>query len=1002
MKIIRISGPLVVIDDKLNLYEIVRVGEEKLVGEVIKVEGNKSYAQIYEDTTGLRVGEPVERTNQMLSVELGPGLLANIFDGIGRPLEKIYEKLDSPFIKRGIVVNTLDREKKWEFKPIAEEGKEVKPGQVLGVVEETPSVKHKILVPPNVSGKLEEIKEGKFSVDEPIAVIGGQEIQMLQVWPVRKSRPYKEKLDFNYPFITGTRVLDIMFPIAKGGSAAIPGPFGSGKCVDGETVVLTKEFGLIKIKDLYNLLDGKGKKAINSEVEEEWTELDKPITVYSYKDGRIVETKATHIYKGKTRAMVFIKTRSGREIKVTPIHKLFKGKITKDGLKIEEVEAYKLKVGDKILVAKKVDNEESGYVKLDIRMDQTENRGKAKKIKVPEFLDEKLAELLGYIIADGSIKTKSVAIYNNDLELLRRANELFKELFGIEGKIKWGRTVYALQVNSVNLVKFFEQLNLKPGKKADKWVVPRELLISKESVIEAFLKAYIRCDGHIHKKKGQIEIVTASYLGAISLAYLFSRLGIFTVWKEKEVKGKKYYRLFVTGGHNLKKLGIDLGRKPYTSYEIVEIDKELLRIKRRVEYENAGVEISNYLTNGENMSIFTFKKLAHLLGLEEVANNHLKHLMFDIITEIKIVEKEQEVYDITTETHNFVGGNMPTLLHNTVTNQQIAKWSDANIVIYIGCGERGNEMTEVLEEFPKLEDPKTGKKLIYRTILIANTSNMPVAAREASVYIGATIGEYFRDQGYSVVLNADSTSRWAEAMREIAGRLGEIPSEEGYPAYLQRRIAEFYERSGRVVTLGGEEGALTIIGAVSPPGGDFSEPVTQNTLRFVGAFWALDAKLAYRRHYPAINYLISYTKHWDYVKEFFEKNYGEDIIKIREEFFRILKKEADLQDIVSVVGPDALAEKDRLILHIGRIIREGFLQQDAFDPIDTYSPLEKSIKLMRIIYYYYQWALRKLKEGKTVKELESLGIWSEIIKLRFVLLEELDEKIKEIRGKLKE
>ncbi len=565
MKVIRVSGPLVVVNAKLKLYEIVRVGEEKLFGEVIKISGDKSFIQVYEDTTGLKVGEPVERTNQMLSVELGPGLLANIFDGIGRPLERIYEKLNSPFIKRGVVVNTLDREKKWEFIPKAEEGKEVKPGEVLGIVKETPTVEHKILVPPNVQGKLEEIKEGKFRVDEPIAVIDGKEIPMMQIWPVRRPRPFKEKLEFNYPFVTGMRVLDIMFPIAKGGSAAVPGPFGSGK---------------------------------------------------------------------------------------------------------------------------------------------------------------------------------------------------------------------------------------------------------------------------------------------------------------------------------------------------------------------------------------------------------------------------------------------------TVTNQQIAKWSDANVVIYIGCGERGNEMTEVLEEFPKLEDPKTGQKLIYRTILIANTSNMPVAAREASIYIGATIGEYFRDQGYSVVLNADSTSRWAEAMREIAGRLGELPSEEGYPAYLARKIAEFYERSGRVKTLSGEEGALTIIGAVSPPGGDFSEPVTQNTLRFVGAFWALDAKLAYRRHYPAINYLISYTKHWEYVKEFFVEKFGEDIPKIREEFFRILKKEADLQDIVSVVGPDALADKDRLILHIGRVIREGFLQQDAFDPIDTYSPLEKSIKLMRIIYKYHQWAKKKVEDGKSVKEIESLGIWSEIIKLRFVPLEKLNEKIKEIEKKL--
>jgi len=401
-RIISINGPLVIAKGKFSIFEVVRVGEEKLIGEVIGIENDKAYIQVYEDTNGLKVGEPVFNTGKPLTIELGPGLLANIFDGLGRPLKDIYEKTQSIYIPKGIDLPTLDRKKVWEFIPKKKKGDTIKGGDIIGTVNEN-GFEHRIIVPPNVEGKIEEIYEGNFTIEETIAIVNGKPIKLYHEWPIRKPRPYKEKLDYNYPFITGTRVLDIMFPIAKGGSAAVPGPFGSGK---------------------------------------------------------------------------------------------------------------------------------------------------------------------------------------------------------------------------------------------------------------------------------------------------------------------------------------------------------------------------------------------------------------------------------------------------TVLNQQIAKWADSDIVIYIGCGERGNEMTEVLEEFPKLKDPKTGKPLMYRTILIANTSNMPIAAREASIYLGATIGEYFRDQGYSVVVNADSTSRWAEALREISSRLGEIPSEEGYPAYLLRKLAEFYERSGRVRTLNDLEGSLTIIGAVSPPGGDFSEPVTQNTLRLVGALWA--------------------------------------------------------------------------------------------------------------------------------------------------------------------
>nr|3SDZ_A Chain A, V-type ATP synthase alpha chain [Pyrococcus horikoshii OT3] len=321
----------------------------------------------------------------------------------------------------------------------------------------------------------------------------------------------------------------------------------------------------------------------------------------------------------------------------------------------------------------------------------------------------------------------------------------------------------------------------------------------------------------------------------------------------------------------------------------------------------------------------------------------------------------------------------------TVTQHQLAKWSDAQVVIYIGCGERGNEMTDVLEEFPKLKDPKTGKPLMERTVLIANTSNMPVAAREASIYTGITIAEYFRDMGYDVALMADSTSRWAEALREISGRLEEMPGEEGYPAYLASKLAEFYERAGRVVTLGSDYrvGSVSVIGAVSPPGGDFSEPVVQNTLRVVKVFWALDADLARRRHWPAINWLTSYSLYVDAVKDWWHKNIDPEWKAMRDKAMALLQKESELQEIVRIVGPDALPERERAILLVARMLREDYLQQDAFDEVDTYCPPEKQVTMMRVLLNFYDKTMEAINRGVPLEEIAKLPVREEIGRMKF-------------------
>nr|WP_314081341.1 V-type ATP synthase subunit A [uncultured Leptotrichia sp.] len=572
-KIIRVSGPLVVAEgmENANVYDVVRVSDSKLIGEIIEMRGDKASIQVYEETVGIGPGEPVYTTGEPLSVELGPGLLEAMFDGIQRPLKE-YQNIAGDFLTKGVEVAPLNRTKKWEFEPVLKAGEKVQEGDILGAVQETSVVIHKIMVPFGIKGTLKSIKAGNFTVTETVAVIetekGDVEVQMMQKWPVRRGRKYSKKLNPEAPLITGQRVIDTFFPVTKGGTACVPGPFGSGK---------------------------------------------------------------------------------------------------------------------------------------------------------------------------------------------------------------------------------------------------------------------------------------------------------------------------------------------------------------------------------------------------------------------------------------------------TVVQHQMAKWADAEIIVYVGCGERGNEMTDVLMEFPEIIDPKTGESLMKRTVLIANTSNMPVAAREASIYTGITIAEYFRDMGYSVAIMADSTSRWAEALREMSGRLEEMPGDEGYPAYLGSRAAEFYERAGHVVCLGkdGREGALTVIGAVSPPGGDISEPVSQATLRIVKVFWGLDANLAYRRHFPAINWLNSYTLYQTKVDGWMDKNVGPEFSKNRSKAMSLLQEESSLQEIVRLVGKDTLSEKDQLKLEVAKSIREDYLQQNAFMESDTYTSLEKQDKMLALVLKFYDEGIRGLDNGAYLNEISELAVRERIARAKYLPESELN-KIDEISKELTE
>ena len=570
-KIIKVSGPLVVASgmEDANVYDVVEVSKDKLIGEVIEMRGDKASIQVYEETTGIGPGDEVYTTGAPLSVELGPGMIEQMFDGIQRPLVGLRDEAGD-FLKRGVTVNPLNREKKWEFKKVAKVGDSVEAGDILGTVEETAVVTHKIMVPNGIKGKIKDIKEGSFTVEETIAVIetekGDKNLTMIQKWPVRKGRPYKKKVDPREPLVTGQRVIDTFFPITKGGTAAIPGPFGSGK---------------------------------------------------------------------------------------------------------------------------------------------------------------------------------------------------------------------------------------------------------------------------------------------------------------------------------------------------------------------------------------------------------------------------------------------------TVVQHQLAKWADAQIVVYVGCGERGNEMTDVLMEFPELMDPTTGQSIMKRTVLIANTSNMPVAAREASIYTGITISEYFRDMGYSVAMMADSTSRWAEALREMSGRLEEMPGDEGYPAYLGSRIAEFYERAGRVLVNGSEEreGALSVIGAVSPPGGDISEPVTQNTLRIVKIFWKLDYDLSYQRHFPAINWIDSYSLYQAKIDAYLDENVDGRFSKLRKRSMALLQEETSLLEVVRLVGRDTLSDEDQVKLDTTKSIREDFLQQNAFHDVDTFCPLEKQFKMLDTILYFYDKCQEALEKGVYFSEIEKLDVKENIARMKYLPNDDLG-KIDAIKDKI--
>ncbi len=1063
-RIIWVAGPAVRAEGMMGarMYETVYVGEERLIGEIIKLTGDVAFIQVYENTSGLRPGEPVYGTGQPLTVALGPGLIGSIYDGVQRPLLSIARTV-GPFIKRGVHVPPIALDKKWKFTPTVKKGQRVGAGDTIGVVEETPLIQHKVMVPPDSKGG--EIvgiaDEGEYTVEETIATIrtnrGEEQLKMYHRWPVRQPRPFRERLDPVVPLITGQRVLDTLFPMAKGGTGCIPGAFGTGKCVPPGTPILLSDGTIVPIDELFR--KASAGTSMNDGLEEVLIPVE-GLKIIGFDGERLRELEVSHIYRGRSKCLVRLVTSSGREIKITPLHKLFK--LDPETGRILEMPAYSISKGDLLAMPRKLSikniyqpipleeihdlhlcgEEDLKLVKEMFREAEQEamslkalakainvnywtlisyrssrhkptlgfliklsrhlgrelpleftvkSHGRGKRVRLPRYMTSKFAEFIGLMMSSGVITKHGLRFTNRNRLVVSRFNQLLREIFKVNGREKIFKDKRGTEVNNISLVKILSSIGFPVVGKSGKPAIPKIILMSPDDVIAGFIRGYYLGGGSFNKGTVEISSTSRELIGLLS--YLLTRLNILykVVIGREENEGREN-KILISGMNELKRFYLN----------ILEEVKDLEKASIIREYVETHTEVQASL--GEALPIFQLEG-EHSCILVSTLIRALEDVFFDEVKDVDIIFGDFTVYDLTVPyVHNFVGGHIPCLLHNTVTLHQLAKWSDAKVILHIGCGERGNEESEILIKFPEMIDPYSGRPLMERTILIANTSNMPVAAREASIYTGVTIAEYYRDMGYDVLLVADSTSRWAEALREISGRLEELPAEEGYPSYLSSRLAEFYERAGRVKTWGRPEriGSVTIVGAVSPPGGDFTEPVTTHTLRFVRVFWALDPNLAYSRHYPAINWIQSYSAYVETVARWWEENIDKEWFKLRHEFYQILRREDELLEIVRLLGPEALPDDEKLILDVARMIREGFLQQSAYDEVDSVCKPEKQVKMLQLYVKFQRLAAHALERGVQLKDIRAMKIIAELIRSKSTILNDRLDLFDELEKKMEE
>ncbi len=1058
--------------ENTKVGNIVLIGEKKIYGEVMAISGAKTVVQAYEDTTGLRAGDEVQDMNGPLSIELGPGLIGGIFGGTGRDLEK-----EGDFLESGLLICTLDHSKKWPFSASKKTGEKVIEGDVIGTVRETTLINTKIMVPFGISGTLTSIKDGEFTLDEPVAVLKDEtgksvDLKMVQTWPVKTPRPFKDKKAVYSPLLSGQRVFDAIFPVHKGGTAALPGGFGVGKCVTGDTAVTFADGSFSTMEEIYSrersdtIIDG----------DDEFIRLRNDVKLLSLNNNAISKSSPAFFYKGKSSKILNIRTRTGRDVGVTPVHKLFK--ICVDG-EIRETAASELRPGDFIASVRKIDVDnpdafidayslpDTKVLDTDIRAELCEivkyavhNRIKlglsyrelhglssgtllpklslVKKIyekigrplprpkmlghlmdkgtRMPVKMTSELAEFLGYFVSKGHIRNSSTLVFANpDENLLDRFMCLSSELFGLSAKKEhMQEKTPNVIVTSKVLVDFIK--NEKTGKTAKEKRIPASIVKSSNGVLASFITAYYLSGGSSNRHA--IELSTTSRNLQLDLSHALSRFGILHSLKKKTVNDTEYYQVFVFELNNMRRFYsiltadaaktkvilnyITSKKRGYSAIDIVPIAKETLvevynKLQDKREILEEGMDMKNYIYLDEKMSVSVFKKFASFLTVAD--NNQLQaisrplcdlaealeYIFCDEIVEVKEESGSFDVYDFSLPDYgkNFIGGAGGLVLHNTVSEHQFAKFSDTDISVYVGCGERGNEMADVLNTFPDIKDPNSGKPIMQKMVLIANTSNMPIIAREASIFTGVTIAEFYRDMGYSVLLTADSTSRWAEALRQLGSELGDMPVEEGYPASLTSSLAVFYSRAGVTSSLGSEDrvGSVTIIGAVSPQGGDFSEPVTQATMRFVDSFWELDTDLAHMRHYPPVNWTHSYSLTVENMRAFYETQVGAGFFSASKTLLDTLHTSDKINEIASIIGRDALPDSQAVILQLSDAIKLYFLQQNAFDPKDAYTPIKRTYVIMQLLSELVNTVTMLIAKGVKYDIIKKDEVWSTLSNL---------------------
>ncbi|GAA98128.1 uncharacterized protein L969DRAFT_85943 [Mixia osmundae IAM 14324] len=997
-----VSGPVVVGENMAGaaMYELVRVGHDELVGEIIRINGDKVTIQVYEETSGMQIGDPVLRTGKPLSVELGPGLLSNIYDGIQRPLRNIAEKSGSIYIPRGISTQALDREHEWDFKPLdsLKVGDHISGGDIFGSVFENSLIDdHKIMLGPRAMGTITHIADkGSYTVEDVVleTEFEGKKTEhtMMQIWPVRAPRPTDEKLETTNPLLTGQRVLDTLFPCVQGGTTAIPGAFGCGKTVISQAVSKFSNSDIIVYvgcfaKDTAVLMaDGTEKPIQDVAIEDEVMGKDGcgrvvvglPRGVETMYD---VAAIGQHHNQAENGLLNFTCNASHKLVVCTPQHVRLTDHML--GQKMQTSVSYFV-MGQERVSADRV----ISAVTLRMRSWQHELHGghRAARVKAEAFK----ASIDKDEIFNWTIEAQHVAALN--MHVRKATQQTISPVLHENHRFGDILSQHGLDPQLDARVAYLVGLWLGSGSSDE----PALTIASNDaktveridSLCSALGLVASVSDEHHRAKIARVQENVAHSAATADDQKLHRDLHIKIVADGGETSHNVFWTTLSENGFRGASAKEPKAVPSWVASEPFGVREAFVAGM----VDSAGqVKASKDRAMRRNVDILTghasvcdgLVRVARSLGIRVSASMQAVNAYAVFLSGGEVIQSMLSLCAV--ECNRAARPEGPVKRPGQSFNFTVTKTDQApyygitladdtdhkfllgNLALVHNCGERGNEMAEVLMEFPELTIEREGKEhpIMSRSTIIANTSNMPVAAREASIYTGITISEYFRDQGKNVSMMADSTSRWAEALREISGRLAEMPADSGYPAYLSAKLASFYERAGRAKCLGSpdRDGTVSIIGAVSPPGGDFSDPVTSATLGIVQVFWGLDKKLAQRKHFPSVNWNVSYSKYIRALQPWYEREES-DFINYRSKAKEILQKEDELAEIVQLVGKSALGESEKVTLDVARLLKDDFLQQNGMSKYDRYCPFYKSTGMLRNFITYYDAAQKAVESGE--------------------------------------